>query len=381
MRFALAAARRMLLLAGLLLLASGQHGNADDEPPPAAPLQFVRPSPDGSHFVDAAGQRVVLWGVNYDHDPRGRLIEDYWIDEWDTVVADFHEIRDLQANAVRIHLQLGRFMQSPTRPDAVQLAQLRKLLRLAENTGLYLDLTGLGCYHRADVPEWYDALSERNRWEVQAEFWKAVAGVCRDSPALFCYDLMNEPIIGGKPDPEHPWLAGELGGKHFVQRLTLDPGDRSSRDIAKAWIAQLCGAIREVDDRHMITVGVIPWAHTWPNARPLFHDPEVGAPLDFVSVHFYPKAGEVEKALAALKVYELGKPLVVEEIFPLHSSLEETGRFIDESREYVDGYVSFYWGRTIEENRAAGDIQGAIIGQWLQYFRDNAPSATTTHPP
>ena len=32
---------------------------------------------------------------------------------------------------------------------------------------------------------------------------------------------MNEPIIGG--DTSEGWLAGELGGNHFVQRLTLDP--------------------------------------------------------------------------------------------------------------------------------------------------------------
>ena len=95
-------------------------------------------------------------------------------------------------------------------------------MRLAEQTGLYLDLTGLGCYHKQDVPAWYDALEESDRWDVQARFWKAVAGVCKDSPAIFCYDLMNEPVLdGGKGDG---WLAGEpLGGKYFVQRITRDP--------------------------------------------------------------------------------------------------------------------------------------------------------------
>ena len=55
------------------------------------------------------------------------------------------------------------------------MAVARALVRLAEETGLYLDVTGLGCYHRGDVPAWYDALDEAARWDVQARFWSAVA--------------------------------------------------------------------------------------------------------------------------------------------------------------------------------------------------------------
>ena len=36
-----------------------------------------------------------MWGVNYDHDDAGRLLEDYWADEWPTVVEDFREIKAL----------------------------------------------------------------------------------------------------------------------------------------------------------------------------------------------------------------------------------------------------------------------------------------------
>ena len=344
---------------------------------PSAPLEFVRVSRDGSHFVvGEQDQRFFVWGVNYDHDGAGRLLEDYWDAEWDTVVEDFREIRALGANCVRIHLQLGRFMQSADQPHDANLQQLARLIRLAEETRLYLDITGLGCYHKQDVPAWYDALSEAERWKVQARFWTAVATVGRDSPAVFCYDLMNEPVIGGDPAKDG-WLAGEaLGDKYFVQRIAIDLAGRKREDVAKAWVAQLTSAIREVDQRHLLTVGVIPWAHVWKNAKPLFHSPEVGQPLDFVAVHFYPKGGDVEGSLAALKVYELGKPLVVEEIFPLGCSLEEAGQFIDQSRPFVDGFVSFYWGRTIEENEKSGELTGAIIAQWLRYFRDHAPGAT-----
>ncbi len=149
-------------------------------------LPTIRVSDDGTHFVEASSQRrFVVWGVNYDHDDGGRLLEDYWHDEWKTVASDFQEIRDLGANVVRIHLQLGRFMDSPTRPNAKNLRQLKRLLELAEQKGLRLDITGLGCYHKPDIPAWYDALDEQLRWEVQARFWRAVGEVGRDSPAVF----------------------------------------------------------------------------------------------------------------------------------------------------------------------------------------------------
>ena len=81
--------------------------------------------------------------------------------------------------------------------------------------------------------------------------------------------------------------------------VTLDARGRTDREIARAWVETLTTAIRSVDDRHMITVGVIPWAQVFKGAKPLFYATEVGGPLDFVSVHFYPKAGEMEGSLAA----------------------------------------------------------------------------------
>ena len=341
--------------------------------------EWIRVSDDGDYFVKGdSDEKFVVWGVNYDHDGKGqgRLLDDYWHDEWDTVVEDFAEIKGLNANVVRIHLQLPKFMDAPDKPNDRNLDRLKELLNLAESNGLYLDITGLGCYHKQDVPSWYDELSEQDRWKVQEKFWKAVAEICHDSPAVFCYDLMNEPILAGKK-LETEWLTGELGGKHFVQRICLDLAGRSREEVARQWVAQMTNAIRKVDDRHMITVGVIPWAHVFPKAKPLFYSPEVGKPLDFVSVHFYPKGGEVEKALAALKVYDIGKPLVIEEMFPLKCSMEEMDEFIEGSREIADGWISFYWGLTIEENDQQGDLRGAIIAQWLKRFR--AYASETQH--
>src|SRR5436190_22654166 len=60
---------------------------------PAAPLPNIRLSPDGKSFVRAdSGASFRVWGVNYDHDStgqHGRLLEDYWETEWESVRSDF----------------------------------------------------------------------------------------------------------------------------------------------------------------------------------------------------------------------------------------------------------------------------------------------------
>ena len=337
--------------------------------------EWIHPSKDGNRFVcGESGSRFVAWGFNYDHDDTGRLLEDYWNQEWPVVAEDFREMKELGANVVRIHLQVAKFMESPEKPNAAALQQLARLVQLAEETGLYLDITGLGCYHRSNVPAWYDIMSTSNRWEVQAGFWEAVAKVCARSPAIFCYDLMNEPILPGPRQKETNWLTGELGGKCFVQRLTLELGGQSQEQAAKAWVDKLVEAIRRHDQRHMITVGVIPWALVFPGAKPLFYAKEVSRGLDFVSVHFYPKRGEVAKALTALAVYRIGKPLVVEEMFPLECSVQELDAFIEGSRPITDGWVGFYWGKTIAEYSAQqSNPAGTITRHWLEYFRAKAP--------
>lgn len=373
-----------LIVFGLVLCLNDSARSAPpaSEPVPSssehASLEWLQISDDGKHFIgSASGQPMRLWGVNYDHDDDGRLLEDYWQVEWERVAEDFLEIKSLGANVVRIHLQLGRFMDSATEANAEQLGRLKDLIQLAEETELYLDLTGLGCYHKQDVPSWYDALDERSRWEVQGRFWGAVARVGRQSPAVFCYDLMNEPIVTGGQEPATEWLTGELGGKFFVQRINLDASGRTTSEIARDWVQHLTSAIRAVDDRHLITVGVIPWAHVFPGAKPLFYSPEVGEPLDFVSVHFYPKRGEVEAALKALAVYDVGKPIVIEEMFPLSCSIEELQTFVDGSRPIAQGWISFYWGTTIDEYETRDDLRSALIAQWLRAFRDMDPNQST----
>ena len=72
-------------------------------------------------------------------------------------------------------------------------------------------------------------MNEADRWNVQARFWAAVSKTCMKSNAVFCYDLMNEPIVPADKK-ETDWLTGELAGKFFIQHITLDPGGRTRRE-------------------------------------------------------------------------------------------------------------------------------------------------------
>ncbi len=283
-------------------------------------------------------------------------------------------MKQLGANTVRIHLQVSRFMNSPEEANQDSLAQLARLWALAEKTGLHLDITGLGCYDRKDVPSWYNALNEGQRWDVQARFWEAVAETCRHSPAVFCYDLMNEPVV--TEDKEgRDWTPGAFGDRYFVQRLTLDFAGRTPVQLAEAWVNRLVAAIRKHDPAHLVTVGAIPWALTWPQAKPLFYAKPVSRNLDFVSLHFYPRKAEVSQALKALAVYDIGKPIVIEEMFPLSCSVAELDQFLDGSKPLAVGWIGFYWGKTIAEyKREKGSIADALTFDWLEYFVRKTPA-------
>ena len=231
-----------VLIGGLMWAALNPDGLASVDRAGARPvnrtvLAPIRLSRDGTRFIEAGSNRpFVAWGFNYDHDRAGRLLEDYWDKEWPVVVEDFKEMKSYGANVVRIHLQTARFMSTAKRPNRAALRQLARLVTLAEETGLYLDITGLGCYHRQDVPAWYEAMTETDRWEMQARFWEAIARTCARSPAIFCYDLMNEPVLPGPGRKETDWLAGEFAGKFFVQRITLAwPDERRSRWPRRGW--------------------------------------------------------------------------------------------------------------------------------------------------
>jgi hypothetical protein len=353
---------RALTLAVLVLVVSTDVASSAD-------MGRVIVAEDQRGFInEATGRPFVPWGFNYDHDRSGRLIEDYWETEWESIEQDFREMRELGANVVRVHLQFGRFMKSMDEPNAQSIEKLKQLVALAERESLHLDLTGLGCYHKADVPAWYDELDESQRWTAQGRFWEAVAAACAGSPAIFCYDLMNEPVVPGGDKPQENWLGPAFGDKHFVQFITRDRAGRPRPEVAQAWTRQLVAAIRKHDQRTLVTVGLVPWSLDRPGLTSGFVPQQIAGELDFVAVHLYPEAGKLDEALETLKGFDVGKPVVIEEMFPLKCAAAELGQFIEQSQGTASGWIGFYWGENLGELAEPKSFGSAMTRQWLELF-------------
>jgi hypothetical protein len=341
-------------------------------PTTSTALQRVTLSSDGRGFQLAGSNRPFRpWGMNYGN--AGRLMEDFWDADWETLAGDIKELKDLGANVVRVHLQFGRFMEAPDRPNQKTLAQFERLLRLAETTGIYLDVTGLACYRPSDTPGWYDTLTETARWDAQALFWETVARAGARSPAVFCYDLINEPISPvGKRQPGE-WRSGTLFGEYdFVQYIALEPAGRTRGEMATRWIDRMTAAIRKHDRQVLITVGLLPWSEQWRHLSG-YVPAEVAPHLDFISVHIYPDRTRPAEALEALRQCAVGKAVVIEETFPLSCDVAQLETFLRDSRSVACGWMGHYDGAPPAELDAlerAGKltIPQSIYRDWLRLF-------------
>ena len=65
--------------------------------------------------------------------------------------------------------------------------------------------------------------------------------------------------------------------------------------------------------------------------------------------------------------------MVIEETFPLNCSPVSHRKFLEGSRNYVSGWIGFYWGKTIEECRRSKDPGDALLGPWLEFFLEQGP--------
>ncbi len=342
--------------------------------PPNPSLEAIRVANNGQNgFVYSnSGAVFVPWGFNYDHDWSNRLIEDYWTTELETIAQDFSEMKVLGANVARIHLQFGKFMDAPDQTNTDALERLEKVVKIAEETRIYLMITGLGCYKKSDVPPWYDALSESARWTAQAHFWGSVAERIGQSPAIFAYDLINEPVVPKEPRPLGAWLIDQpFGDRYFVQYIVLDRAKREPANIARAWIQTMARAIRAHDMTHMLTVGLLPITD-----GAGFVPAEIVKDLDFISAHIYPEERKIDASLELLRAYQHSKPVIISETYPLASGVEGMRDFLKRSKaqQLASGWFGFYWGRPLPELTPPEDFGEAFMKLWLEIFTELDPN-------
>ncbi len=116
-------------------------------------------------------------------------------------------------------------------------------------------------------------------------------------------------------------------------------------------------------------MGLVDWSLDRTGLTSGFVPEKVAAELDFVSVHLYPEKGKLEEALETLEGFAVGKPVVIEETFPLKCSAEELRGFVDDRRRHAAGWIGFYWGKPPEECRRSGTIADALMLAWLELFQ------------
>jgi len=330
-------------------------------------MDFVRLSPDKQGFVlDPSGERYVPWGHNYGSvDIMDRLAQDP-----KRVEREFADMKAAGTTVARVHPEMPAFFDGPEKVKAQAVEQLHQLLSIAEKSGIYLQITGLACYKIKNRMAWYDALDDEARWKAQEFFWSTVAETCAKSPAVFCYDLVNEPAAGGKRADS--WYLGRMGDVEFCQRLTLDQPQRSGDDIFREWTRRMVAAIRKHDQKHLITLGMLPFPGAYKAAV---------EQLDFVSPHLYPKSNKVDEEIELLKKFDFGKPIVIGETFPLSCSAADEREFLRKSRGLAQGWIG-HWPdqspKQLVELKEQGKItiEQAVWLSWVDLFREIGPEMT-----
>ncbi|MEZ6075545.1 MAG: cellulase family glycosylhydrolase [Pirellulaceae bacterium] len=333
----------------------------------AAGMETVKIAADQSGFVlYPSGDRFVPWGHNYASvDIMERLANDP-----DRVEREFAEMQAAGTTVARVHPEMFHILTGPDQADPEALDRLKRLLKIAEDSGIRLKITGLACYKISERMAWYDSMEEQDRWKTQAFFWETIARTCAESPAVFAYDLVNEPGAVGKR--EDGWYLGRMGEVEFCQRLSLDPGTRSGDDIFREWTKRMVSAIRKHDQTHLITMGMLPF----PGANKA-----AAEQLDFVSPHLYPKSGKVDDEIELLKKFDWGKPIVIGETFPLSCSVDEERDFLLKSSPFAHGWIGHWPDESpVElaemEETGKATIHSVIWLSWVNLFKELGPQMT-----
>jgi hypothetical protein len=283
------------------------------------------------------------------------------------VARDFADMKAAGTTVARVHPEMPAFFQGKNQVSSQGVDRLRQLLTIAEKSGIRLQITGLACYKIADRMAWYDALDNESRWKTQEFFWSTVAETCAKSPAVFCYDLVNEPAAAG--NRADGWYMGRMGDVEFCQRISLDQPKRSGDDIFREWTGRMVAAIRKHDQKHLITLGMLPFPGAYQAAA---------EQLDFVSPHLYPKSKKVDAEIELLKKFDFGKPIVIGETFPLSCGVEDEREFLLKSRGLAQGWIGHWPDESPEEltelrNESKASMAQAIWLAWVELFREIGP--------
>jgi hypothetical protein len=299
------------------------------------------------------------WGMNWgvgDHEPVIAYFDHPTAANLAVLRGELRSARTMGANSMRIYLQLGQVMATPSEPRHSILSALQRLLALAQSDGIYLDITGDLVWQPSRAPAWYEQMPVQQRWQVQARFWRAVAHASSTSPAVLCYELTSEPIVA----QTRAYYYGRIGNWWFQQSIAAAP-PRDADQLARSWTRLLASAVRSEDDRP-VTIGLLP-DRTGP-----FSPANIGDLLDMLTVHEYPTTGQAAAAISVIRSFAGGrKPVLLGETSMLTDDALTQRRFLTAAARSLAGAFEFFDGRDPASIQVHG-IYDAVYQVGLEQF-------------
>lgn len=355
------------VLALLALLAPGVPAAARTAP--AAPAPAARTDPGIPPLTDDRGRTLTVRGWNLaDKEHRG-----------DQALSDITErsLRDMAGRGFDLARLAVFWDDLEPRPGQYSERYLRKIERVLDWARKYRvrvvidahqDVYGPAFGTHRGIPAWAtrtDGLPYRphpDDWfaeyfepavqaafehlyqdadlrRAQARMWQVLAARFADHPAVFGYDLINEPMGRMLPGESIPDAARRIEATRITPMYN-----------------RLAEAIRRVDRRHRLFVEPTPAAGEGvPTGLGRIHDPKV-----VYAPHFYNAAMEAgrdyDPAAGWLPAYEAAVvhypramriPVVIGEWGPLDSSLPNMGRFYEDAlasmSRFASGWASWQW--------------------------------------
>jgi hypothetical protein len=286
-------------------------------------LARIRVSRDGRAFESGNHQPFVPFGMTYFRPGTGWAPQVWKQFDPEATRLDFTRMKALGVNCVRVFLTYGSFHREPGIPSPEGLAKFDQLLEIAEQAGVYVHPTGPD--HWEGLPDWAqgDRIADEAHLQALEAFWRGFAGRYRRRPALFAYDLLNEPEVRWDTPAMrvkwNRWLTNRYASPTELALVWKTPGDppqlgrvpvpeakdapgdrrlldfqRFREELADEWTRRQAAAIKASDPEALVTVGFIQWSVPVLLAHPghyaAFRPDRQARFLDFLEVHFYPLA-------------------------------------------------------------------------------------------
>jgi hypothetical protein len=323
-------------------------------------MGLIAVGPDGKGFVEQpSGRAYVPFGVNY-YDPNTGWAPKIWR-QFDAkrVTQHFEVMRSLGVNCARVFLTAATFQPDADTIDERALEKLDTLIRIARRAGIRLILTGPD--HWEGSPAYWrpDRFAGEPALRALENFWRTAGRRYRGEPAIFAWDLLNEPHVPWSLDTWRPawnrWLQDQYGtwdrlksdwageikegdswGNIAIPENKATEGNprllawqKFREHVADEWVRRQVQAIRQADPTHLVTVGYIQWSYPLvrggnPSLYAAFNPQRQAQWLDFLCMHFYPLLGRPLESREAwdrnlaylqsvLAYCHVGKPVVLEE--------------------------------------------------------------------